>query len=187
MVVSWARTNPIPPIIMAITANPVIVRFLLFMFYRAVHPHGAYNRFSNIFPELFPNLSSIKPESDRRGFTLKNCLSRNLSAPRKKYFGYIIQWMIGGTRGGLNRARLIKILSDSPMNAHQLSQDLGLDYSTIRHHIEVMEKNGLVTSIGDGYGKAYLLTQDMLDNYGFFEEIWEKLGNKEKNDGEDDE
>jgi DNA-binding transcriptional ArsR family regulator len=94
--------------------------------------------------------------------------------------------MIGGTRGGLNRARLIKMLSDSPMNAHQLSQDLGLDYSTIRHHIEVMEKNGLVTSIGDGYGKAYLLTQEMLDNYVFFEEIWEKIGNKEKNGSEED-
>ena len=107
-----------------------------------------------------------------------------MSPPRKKYFGHIVQWMIGGTRGGLNRARLIKLLSDSPLNAHQLSQELSLDYSTIRHHLEVMEKNGLVTSIGDGYGKAYLLTQDMLDNYDFFLEISEKIGNKVKSDDE---
>ena len=85
----------------------------------------------------------------------------------------------------MNRAKIIKLLSDSPMNAHQLSQKLELDYSTIRHHLEVMEKNGLTVSIGEGYGKAYLLSQDMLDNYSFFEEIWERIGNKVKNSGKE--
>ena len=111
----------------------------------------------------------------------------DLTPPRKKYFNYIIQWIIGGTRGGLNRARIIKALAEEPLNAHQLSQELGLDYSTIRHHVEVMQKNNLVTSLGDGYGMVYLLTEDMLENYGFFEEIWEKIGNKEKKSGEEDE
>ena len=107
--------------------------------------------------------------------------------PKKKYFGYIVQWMIGGTRGGLNRARIINALSESPMNAHQLAQLLELDYSTIRHHLEVMEKNGLVVSLGDGYGMAYLLSDALLENYGVFEEIWDKIGNKGNNDdGEDD-
>lgn len=108
-----------------------------------------------------------------------------MKPPRKKYFNYIIQWMIGGTRGGLNRARIISELADQPLNAHQLSQNLELDYSTIRHHIEVMEKNGMVTSLGDGYGMVYLLTDDMLENYSFFEEIWEKIGNKKKKSDED--
>lgn len=67
------------------------------------------------------------------------------------------------------------------MNAHQLSQGLSLDYSTIRHHIEVLEKNGLVTSVGSGYGMAYLLSDIMLENYDAFEEIWVKIGNKGKN------
>jgi DNA-binding transcriptional ArsR family regulator len=109
-----------------------------------------------------------------------------LTPPRKKYFGYIVQWMIGGTRGGLNRARIIKALSDSPMNAHQLSQVLELDYSTIRHHIEVMERNGLVVSLGSGYGTAYLLSEAMQENYGVFEEIWDRIGKKGKNGGEED-
>ncbi len=86
----------------------------------------------------------------------------------------------------MNRARIIKALADQPLNAHQLSQDLELDYSTIRHHLEVMQKNNLVSSLGDGYGMVYLLTEDMLENYGFFEEIWEKIGNKEKNSDEDE-
>ena len=93
--------------------------------------------------------------------------------------------MIGGTRGGYNRARLIDALNESPQNANQLSQELNLDYSTIRHHLEALEKNGMVTSLGDGYGIMYFLSENMLDNYSFFMEIWEKIGNKKKkSDGE---
>ena len=104
---------------------------------------------------------------------------------RTKYFIHIIQWMIGGTRGGFNRARLIDALNDSPQNAHQLSLVLNLDYSTIRHHLDTLEKNGLVTPLGDAYGKMYFLSDNLLDNYGFFEEIWEQIGNKKKKrDGE---
>ena len=104
---------------------------------------------------------------------------------RTKYFTHIIQWMIGGTRGGYNRARLIDALNTSPQNANQLSQELHLDYSTIRHHLEALEKNGLVTSLGDGYGIMYFLSENLLDNYGFFMEIWEKIGNKKKNGDEE--
>ena len=50
-----------------------------------------------------------------------------------------------------------------------------------------MQKNNLVTSLGEGYGMVYVLTEDMLENYGFFEEIWEKIGNKEKKSSEDEE
>ena len=94
--------------------------------------------------------------------------------------------MVGGTRGGYNRARLIKTLTESPQNAHQLSQELGLDYSTIRHHLEVLEKNKLVTSVGDGYGKMYFPSENLMDNYDFFLEIWEKIGkNVKKKDPEE--
>ena len=93
--------------------------------------------------------------------------------------------MIGGTRGGYNRARLIHTIHDTPQNAHQLSQELNLDYSTIRHHLDALEKNGLVISLGDSYGKMYFPSENLLDNYGFFEEIWEKIGNKEKKSVED--
>ncbi len=93
--------------------------------------------------------------------------------------------MIGGTRGGYNRARLINAINESPQNANQLSQELNLDYSTIRHHVEVLEKNGLLISLGDSYGKMYFLSENLLDNYGFFEEIWEKIGNKKKKSDEE--
>ena len=107
----------------------------------------------------------------------------NLTPPRSNYFNHIIQWIIGGTRGGLNRAKIINVLSGSPMNANQLSKELELDYGTIRHHLEVLEKDGLITSLGDGYGVMYFLSDNLLDNYGFFEEIWEKIGKKIKKEG----
>jgi len=106
-------------------------------------------------------------------------------AHRSKYFTHIIQWMIGGTRGGFNRARIIRALKDSPQNAHQLSQLLGVDYSTIRHHVEVMEKNDLITTVGDRYGKLYFLSDRMEENYSFFEEIWDKIGKKMISKGEE--
>ncbi len=159
-----------------------------FLVYRAKHPQGAYNGFSKMCPELFPNLYGIKPESywvNRRGFTLKNGIWGILKPARSKYFTHIILWRIGGTRGGSNRARLIDALNTFPQNAHQLSQELNLDYSTIRHHLEALEKNGLVTSLGDGYGVMYFLSEDLLDNYSFFEKIWVRIGNKKKKSGVD--
>lgn len=93
--------------------------------------------------------------------------------------------MIGGTRGGYNRARIIKALNDAPLNANQMSTHLGLDYSTIRHHVEVMEKNDIITTLGDGYGMVYMLTENMIENYDFFEEIWNKIVDKNKSNVEE--
>ncbi|MCD6208387.1 ArsR family transcriptional regulator [ANME-2 cluster archaeon] len=92
----------------------------------------------------------------------------------------VLWWLIAGTKGGVNRARMIKALNDRPYNANQLSEVLGLDYKTIRHHLKVLSENNVVTSTGDGYGTMYFLSQTMEENYTLFEEIWEKIGNKFK-------
>lgn len=89
-------------------------------------------------------------------------------------------WLIAGTRGGVNRARMINALKDRPYNANQLSAVLKLDYKTIRHHLKVLSENNVVTSSGSGYGAMYFLSQTMEENYALFEEIWEKIGNKFK-------
>lgn len=90
--------------------------------------------------------------------------------------------MVGGTRGGYNRARLINALIESPRNANQLSQELSLDYSTIRHHLDVLEKNGLVASLGEGYGNLYFPSENLQENVDFFREIWEKIGKTVKSE-----
>jgi predicted ArsR family transcriptional regulator len=57
----------------------------------------------------------------------------------------LLWWLIVGTKGGINRAKIIRILHDRPHNANQLAGKLKVDYKTIRHHIEVLEKNSIVS------------------------------------------
>lgn len=101
-------------------------------------------------------------------------------APRKRSFKRLLQWLIEGTRGGVNRARIIYAIRQEPKNANQLGNLLEVDYRTVRHHLEVLEKNGLVTSIGERYGRMYFLSQELEENYDLFEEIWNKIGKKLK-------
>ena len=91
---------------------------------------------------------------------------------------YVLGWLIAGTRGGETRAKIIRILKETPQNANQLANTLGMDYRTIRHHLEVLEKNRIITSAGDGYGTTYFLSQAMEENYPFFEEIVNKIWKK---------
>ena len=91
---------------------------------------------------------------------------------------YLLGWLIAGTRGGPTRAKIIEALNESPQNANQLATLLKMDYKTMRHHLEVLEKNRIVTSVGDRYGATYFLSQVMEDNYALFEEIVKKIGKK---------
>ncbi len=101
-------------------------------------------------------------------------------APRTRPLKHLLQWLIAGTRGGVNRARIINAISEEPLNANQLGNLLEVDYRTVRHHLEVLEKNGLITSIGERYGKMYFLSQELEENFKVFEEIWNKIGKKLK-------
>jgi DNA-binding transcriptional ArsR family regulator len=89
-------------------------------------------------------------------------------------FKYLLGWLIVGTRGGLSRAKIIETLKETPRNANQLANLLELDYRTIRHHLEVLEKNRMITSAGEGYGITYFLSPAMEENYDLFEEILKK-------------
>ena len=93
-------------------------------------------------------------------------------------FKYLLGWLIAGTRGGVTRAKIIEILNNTPQNANQLATSLQMDYRTIRHHLEVLEKNRIITSAGGGYGTTYFLSPAMEENYGLFEEILNKIWKK---------
>jgi len=99
---------------------------------------------------------------------------------RGRQLKYLLGWLIAGTRGGVTRAKIIQALKEAPQNANQLATLLEMDYRTIRHHLKVLEKNGIITSAGDRYGLAYFLSLEMEENYVLFEEIWERFGKKEK-------
>ncbi len=87
----------------------------------------------------------------------------------------VLWWLILGTRGGINRAKIIKKLKERPYNAHQLAEELNVNYRTIRHHIKILEDSEVVKSAGEKYGKMYFLSENMERNYGDFETIWKQV------------
>ncbi|MFC7202573.1 ArsR/SmtB family transcription factor [Haloferax namakaokahaiae] len=83
----------------------------------------------------------------------------------------VLWWLIGGARGGKNRLRIVRTLADTPMNANQLADELDLNYKTVRHHLELLEENGVLTTMGDGYGKTYFLSDRMEQNVDILDQI----------------
>ena len=56
----------------------------------------------------------------------------------------LLCYLIKGTRGGKTRALILRHLTDKSYNAHQLSKVLNMDYKTVRHHLNVLIKNGII-------------------------------------------
>jgi len=83
----------------------------------------------------------------------------------------VLWWLIGGSRGGRNRLRIVRTLDETPMNTHQLSQTLELDYKTVQHHLELLAENGILMTMGDGYGETYFLTDAMEANRDVLDEV----------------
>jgi len=93
-------------------------------------------------------------------------------------FKYLLGWLIAGTRGGATRAKILEILKETPRNANQLATQIKMDYRTIRHHLDVLEKNKIITTAGEGYGVTYFLSTAMEENYALFEEIMKRMWKK---------
>ena len=78
---------------------------------------------------------------------------------------------LAGTRGGPNRARVLRALDEQPRNANKLAEDLDLAYNTIRHHLDVLEENGVITSSDADYGVIYLPSERAQNNWDTVEQI----------------
>jgi len=91
----------------------------------------------------------------------------------------LLYWLLS-TSGGINRGRIIELLKEKPMNAHEISEELNLDYKTVRHHLKVLERNNLVSSEGE-YGKLYFISEMLEANMEYFDEIWNEIGKNKIN------
>lgn len=87
----------------------------------------------------------------------------------------LLWYVLGGARGGENRAKIIHELSVRPLNLNQLAERLGVDYRTITHHIQVLKSNSLVSSEGEKYGAMYFLSPRLEAGFNIFAEVSEKL------------
>ena len=91
------------------------------------------------------------------------------------YAKRLLWFVFAGSRGGLNRLRLVLAIKEKPLNANQLAKELGLDYKAIQHHVRVLEKNNIITKIGEKYGVTYFISPFLEVNLETFEEIVSKL------------
>ncbi|MEK0318178.1 MAG: winged helix-turn-helix domain-containing protein [Nitrosopumilus sp.] len=87
----------------------------------------------------------------------------------------LLWFVFAGSRGGLNRLRIISTLKDKSMNTNQLANELGLDYKAIQHHIHVLEKNNLISKEGEKYGVTFFVSTFLEVNMETFDEIANKL------------
>jgi len=84
-------------------------------------------------------------------------------------------YLIAGSRGGENRARIIRLLDEQPRNANKLAGNLNVEYNTIRHHLESLEDHNVVEAGGSEYGEMYFLTDQFEANRELFEQITENV------------
>ena len=87
----------------------------------------------------------------------------------------LLWFVFAGSRGGITRLKIISKLKENPLNTNQLAKELSLDYKAIQHHIKVLEKNNMITKVGEKYGVAYFISTFLEVNMETFEEIEGKL------------
>lgn len=90
----------------------------------------------------------------------------------------LLLYLFTSTRGGFTRLRIIIHLLDRPYNTHQLAQVLELDYKAVQHHMKVLQKNNMVSKIGEKYGAIFHLSNFLEINIGALEEAIDKLDRK---------
>ncbi|MBI4020597.1 MAG: winged helix-turn-helix transcriptional regulator [Candidatus Aenigmarchaeota archaeon] len=88
-----------------------------------------------------------------------------------------ILWLyLGGTRGGVVRLKILLILKERPSNMNQLATKLGMDYTTIMHHMRVLVKSNLVVLEKKKYGSLYFLSPLLGKNGAVLEEMEAHIG-----------
>lgn len=93
-------------------------------------------------------------------------------------FKMIVWSIVAGTRGGINRAKILNLLAIMPLNANKIATTLNLDHKTVIHHVNILTKNELIIKEEKEYGASYKLTQIMKDNQNVLVEIMERIGTK---------
>ncbi len=91
------------------------------------------------------------------------------------YAKRLLWFVFAGSRGGLNRLRLVSAIKEKPLNTNQLAKELSLDYKAIQHHIGVLEKNNIITRLGEKYNVTFFISNFLEVNMDSFNEIIEKL------------
>ncbi len=91
-------------------------------------------------------------------------------------------WSVfAGSKGCINRVRIILELKNTTLNTNQLSERLGLDYKVVERHLEILERNSLVAKAGYRYGAVYYLCEILYTNMIMFTEVATKAQHCKEN------
>jgi DNA-binding transcriptional ArsR family regulator len=90
----------------------------------------------------------------------------------------LLWYLFAGSRGGENRIKIIDIIKEQPHNINQLAEALGIDYKAVQHHIGVLEKNNMITRVGEKYGVLYFISNYLEVNLEAFNEIRTAMNKK---------
>ena len=96
-------------------------------------------------------------------------------------FERLLWWLFAGSAGARTRAIVLSAVREEPRNAQQLSEALKLDYTTVRHHLKVMEQNRLVVTEGNSYGKLYFVSDSMEAHWQALQSILERARSRRAN------
>ena len=96
-----------------------------------------------------------------------------------KYMNELFSSVFTGMSGRYTRMRIICAITENPLNTQKLATKLNLDYKTIKHNIEVLEKNNLITRQGEGYGDVFfpsdLISSNLPTLYSVIRKVEAKL------------
>jgi predicted transcriptional regulator len=87
----------------------------------------------------------------------------------------LLWFLFAGSKGGENRIRIIDMLKEKPRNINQLAESLNLDYKAVQHHVNVLEKNNLITREGEKYGILYFVSAYLEYNIEIYNEVKSKI------------
>lgn len=90
----------------------------------------------------------------------------------------MLVYLFTSTRGGFTRLKIITLLLQQPCNMHQLTKVMAIDYKAVQHHMQVLEKNNLVSKIGGKYGAVYHLSNFLEINIRALDEAIDLLERK---------
>ena len=133
----------------------------------------------NMFSALFSFF--IKPGVSLFTSTIMHIFGNNSSNDfnDSKRFKLILWSIVGATRGGPNRARILNLIITESLNSYQIAKKLNLTHKTIRHHLKILVKNQLIAKSSEkSYGAEYVLTPIMEKNISSLKEIVSKLRNE---------
>ncbi len=72
------------------------------------------------------------------------------------------------------------LLTQQPYNINQLSDLIKMDYKAVQHHINVLQKNNLITKLGEKYGVLYFISNYLDANMVAFKEVKDQIEKKRK-------